>query len=760
MLMPIDAGKGGRRAQPTSTVPAVVNTYAVPAFGGDSGDPAGGLQSLTGLLLRRKWTITAAAICGLLIGAIVSALSDPVYRARASLQLEGFNDQALHEITPVSPLPNASPEDYLQNNVKVLESDTLARRVVTQLGPVSEDKPGALMIQLSRLKRALGFGSKPQVRDPQKLSEQRMRSVKNAISVHTSLQSQVIEVYFDAPNPTLAARGANAAVTEFMNLNQEARWQLVQDTTEWLNRQAVELKAKLESSSQRLQDFTARNGLVLAGKENTPAQERMRQLQDALTRAEADRAAKQARYDAAVANPDNIMTDVLASGPLRQYETDLQNLRRQLADLRTIYTPDNYRITRLEAQVSETEAAVKKERKDVLDRIHSDYIAAASLEGMLSTSLTRQLAELGQQTEKELQYNVLKNELDTNQKLYDSVLERSKEAGAASSLRMTNVRVIDPAVPPPAPYSPDVPLNLALGLAIGTLGGAGLVLLGARPGKIKQPGELRSLNIPELGVVPSASRNLAIASGDRAALGDQFDSSLLRESFRAVLTSILLSTEPREGRKNGGSHRRAVVVTSVDMMEGKTAVVTNLGIASAQHKGKILLIDADLRRPRLHERFGLPNDSGLTNLLENIGPGEARGYSSPEGLVQPTQFPNLWVLTSGPVDAASANILYSPALSTLLRRFERRFDMILIDAPPMSMYSDARVLGRTADGVVMVVRANTKSREELRAAYEKLLQDRIHVLGTILNDWKIERSQARAYARYYHHYQQRENRAI
>jgi capsular exopolysaccharide synthesis family protein len=177
-------------------------------------------------------------------------------------------------------------------------------------------------------------------------------------------------------------------------------------------------------------------------------------------------------------------------------------------------------------------------------------------------------------------------------------------------------------------------------------------------------------------------------------------------------------------------------------------------MASAERRREVLLIDADLRRPRLHERFHLPNQIGLTTLLERMEPVDAMDSAFMDSLVQPTQIPHLFIMTAGPTDHASPDRLYSANLDVLLRYLERRFDLILIDTPPLMMYSDARVLGRAAEGLVMVVRANKKSREELRMAYQKLVQDRIPVIGTILNDWNIESSQARAYNKYYNHYQQ------
>jgi succinoglycan biosynthesis transport protein ExoP len=734
--------------------PAVLTTYGVREPEPKVGDPAG-LHTLTALLWRWKLTIVAVAIFGLMIGIAAGVYTKPVYRARTSLQLEGLNDQAF----PVSPqLPNASPENYLQNEVKVLESDTLARRIGDKLKATSENPsttpaPGLL----NRLNDWLRFGLAPHG-DPTTATERRTQTVKKALTVRTSLQSQVIELFFDAPNPKMAELGANAAASEFINLNREARSQMVQDTTEWLNKQAAELKARLESSNRQLQQFASESGLLIGNNQSTPAQDRMRQIQEALTRAEADRAAKQARYEASTTGSIELLSDGLASGTLRQYEVDLQTMHRQLADLRTIYTPDNLKITRLEAQIAESDAAITKERNSILGRMRTEYSAAGALERALSLSLTQQLTRAEQQTEEQLQYNVLKNEIETNQRLYNSVLEKAKDAGAASSLRMTNIRVIDTATRPSAPYSPNLPLNMALGLGIGAMGGIGLALLVKRPDKVQQPSELMFMNLPELGVVPAATgakeldiyRTSAMTTGP----GDM-KSSLLKESFRTVLTSILFSNRIDRGSK-GRTNRpggRTLVVTSVDVMEGKTTIVTHLGIASAECNREVLLVDADLRRPRLHERFNLPNDYGLTDLLGPSDQNGGRENPALEALVQATHIPHLWVLTSGPVDASSPNALRASDLRALMQRFERQFDLVFVDVAPMLLFSDARVLGRTADGVVMVIRANTKTREELTAAYQQLVQDRIHVLGTILNDWKIDPAQARAYGRYYAHYQ-------
>lgn len=705
-----------------------------PGRGPESLPPA---LTLSQILWKGKALIGAAVLLGLLGGGAAIYLTKPEYRAHTSLLLEGFNDQAIGSVNPVSPLP-ASAVDYLQNEVKVLESDTLARRVAERLGPdvsVIAGKPGRTLTD-----------------------QQQVHAIEKALTVRTGVQSEVMEVFFDAPDPALAARGANAVTAAFVSLSQEARSQLVLDTTQWLNHQASDLKTKLDRLNRQLQDFTASNGLVLAGPQGTPAEERARQLEDEYTRAQADRAAKQARYEAVTATP-NVTPETAGNSPMTQYETDLQNMRKQLADLSTMYQPDNYRITRLKAQIAATEAAINNEQTSIRDRMRNDYLAAQSLERSLAGSLDSQVAKVQQQTQKSLQYNALKTEVDATQKLYDSVLEKAKDAGAESSLRITNIRVIDSAAAPPRPYAPNPLFDLAIGFGIGTLGGVALVLFGTGAARIRDPGEITAHAIPELGVIPSANREIAetralLTARDAALV--RTEPSILWESLRAVLLSILFRAQETDSRPfNGpGATGRVLVVSSVEMMEGKTTVVTSLGVASAQHKRKVLLIDADLRRPRLHERFGVPNERGLTDILLRAGRGELPDKLALDTFITQTRVPNLSLLTAGPVDKNSADLLYSPALNSVLQLLARQFELVFIDTPPLAMYPEARVLGRTSHGMVMVVRANTRSGEELQGIYQKLIADRIPMLGTVLNDWKMGRTQARAYSRYYSHYQQ------
>ena len=657
----------GRRRMDLEGRSQLATSYAMPPSyvvheSGGPGDPVA-LGSLTTPLWRRKKTIAAAAALGLLLGAGVSFLMTPMYRARTSVQLEGFTGD---QVTPISAsLPNASPENYLQNQVKVLESDTLAKRVSNALDNSSPPQPASAACRGEPYDR-FPFMHPAQMSE----EERRIQKIKDALTVRTSLQSQVIEVFFDSADPNRAAQGANAVRAAFVDLNREAREQLVLDTTDWLNKQAADLKASVEKANQHLQSFAQSSGLILAGNEGTVAQERTRETQEALARAEADRAAKQSRFETASSKGSDLFSDALSTGPFHQYQIDLGNMRRELAQLKTLYTPTNYKVERLQAQIAETERAMEEERKATVARMGNEYAAASRLENLLAEAHARQLKTAEQEMANDRQYNILKSEIDTTQKLYETVLQKAKEAGAASALQATNIRLIDAATAPSAPYSPRPALNMAIGFALGTLGGIGLVLLTASTNKVSQPREIKVLDVPQLGVIPSAkdahaldyrSGNLVrtLRSNGVGLVTRDHSTSILSESFRGALTSILFGTDRYRGARSQPPSARVLVVTSVDMMEGKTTILTNLGVVAAERRQRVLLIDADLRRPRLHDIFDVPNDRGLTDaLLRSHAPGAAENLPI-HSFIRSTTTEGLWILPSGPVDAASTTLLHS-----------------------------------------------------------------------------------------------------
>jgi capsular exopolysaccharide synthesis family protein len=365
------------------------------------------------------------------------------------------------------------------------------------------------------------------------------------------------------------------------------------------------------------------------------------------------------------------------------------------------------------------------------------------------------------QAGKSIQYNILKREVDSNRQLYESTLQQVKEASVASAIRASNIRIVDPAKPPRLPFSPSMTANSLVGLVGGTLLGVMFILVRSRADRtLRQPGDINFwTNAPELGVIPSAkvqgSRRLVTAEDTSAIarIGQEpvelitFDKkpNLVAEAFRAVLTSILFVGE-------NGSRPKMIVVTSCGPGDGKTTVVSNLAIAMAEIRRRVLIIDADMRRPRMHILFNLTNDVGLSTVLRDNEKAE-----DVTAAVQQTRIPGLYVLTSGPATASAANLLYSQRLPDILAQLRSEFDMVLIDTPPSLQLTDARVLGRMTDGVIFVARVGQTTVDASMALHKRYWEDHTRILGTVLNDWNPKSAVnsyygASGYAAYQHRY--------
>jgi succinoglycan biosynthesis transport protein ExoP len=331
---------------------------------------------------------------------------------------------------------------------------------------------------------------------------------------------------------------------------------------------------------------------------------------------------------------------------------------------------------------------------------------------------------------------MLKRELDATRQFYEAMAQRVSDASVASAVRQSNIRLVGPAQPPAHPYKPNLPLNLAIGTFGGLALAIGYVLLREQTNSIlRAPGEAGAyLNIPELGAIPKATRRNQSARSD-----EEPHFSGLSEAFRATSTSILSA-----GRN--GDHPRVLVVTSSQPMEGKTTVVSSLGVALAEIGGRVLLIDGDMRRPRLHKVFNQANSWGLSEVLSEKNAIEELPL---DALVKKTTIPNLYLLPSGAGAENIFSLLCSGRMARLLPRFRQEFDYVLVDAPPCLEFADARIMARYAEKLLLVVRADYTDRKTAQAAVQRLLLDGIPVMGVILNCWDPTRSDAYGYAPYY-----------
>jgi len=688
---------------------------------------------------RYKLVLLAFVVAGAMGALMLSFLQTPLYRAHTSLEVEDLNEnfQNLKEADPTT--QTAPPESYFQTQVKILQSREMIELVIDKLNLMQRMTP--------RNHFWSAWIHNNSAVDPALQREQLVDSMQKSLTVQAWGESQTAEIFSDSPDPRLAADVANTLVQTFIDESRELRWASTQNTAEWLTAHLKELQNNLDTSEAKLQDFARSTGIILTSDKQDVAaenisQDKLKQIQEEISRAQADRAEKQAQYEVIKNAPIETLTPTLNNPALQNYLVKMADLKAELANLSSTYTPEHYKVRQVQAQIMDLQKAIDGERASILRRTRDDYQAAQKREDVLNAAYAEQAKTVSDMAGKTIQYQNLQHEVDTNRELYDALLLRIKQAGLAAAMRSSNVVVVDRAKPPILPYRPNFPMNTALGLVTGLFAGVGFVLMRDRFNRnIESPGLSPAyLRIPELGVIPAAklasrrlawfpaSANVPLQLKGAGQNGASREHSTLAEAYRATLTSILLPTLNGEGP-------RVLVMTSPDAGAGKTTVTSNLGMATAEIGRRVLLIDADLRRPRLHRLFEIPNSFGLTDILRITTPLEEIPVNQ---LVRQTKIPGLCLVPSGPTTDGLTSLLYSPRLTEFLQRVAKEFDLVLIDAPPMLHFADARVLGRHSDGVILVLRSGQTKREAAMLARQRFDEDGTSVLGTILNSWDLK----------------------
>jgi capsular exopolysaccharide synthesis family protein len=768
------------------TAPTVPQTayYSTNPYGveNDTDDSNGGLIEYWRILRRNFRSIFIAALAGLIIGFAVGIPMKPVYRATTALEVLTINEDFLNmkQASPTSTNDNNFDTSEEETQAKLLKSGALVDRVFSKLDPNSATNP------LGKSRRQMG-GWRTWFHLPQPVEmtqrQQLLSRVAKTLKVSPTAHTRVLEVSADSTDPQLSMDFVNTLTQEFIAQNMEARWNSTQRTSEWLRRELDDARDRLRHSEDALQTYARSSGLIFTDDTTNVATEKLQQVQQSLSAATADRIAKQSRFELAQNSPPQSLADILNDASLRETQSKINDLTRQIADLSAVYDPQYTKVRRLQAELDSLQAAFDRSRTDILSRIKTDYQEATRKEKLLTAAYTAQAHEVTGQDEKAIQYNILKRDVDSNRQLYDTMLQQMKQASIATAMRASNVRIVDPAKLPDVAVSPNFKLNSALGLLGGLVLSICAVVVRERADRtLQQPGDIKLwLELPELGTIPSAlvegrkalygryaapsleeetltighpglsavkKNRQAATSGSVELVTFQKKPTLIAEAFRSALTSVLFVGEIH-------NRPRVLVFTSANPAEGKTTVASNMAIAAAEIRCKVLVIDADLRRPRMHKVFDVPNDLGLTDLLQGD-----LSEDTVASFIHKTKIPYLHILPAGPSTHAAAHLLHSPNFAVMITRLRKEYDMIFIDTPPMLQMTDARVAGRTADAVVLVARAGQTTRDAILAAKERLEEDRTKILGTVLNDWDPKRAPGGYYGYYrsshYNQYQKAE----
>jgi capsular exopolysaccharide synthesis family protein len=660
---------------------------------------------------------------------MISQGQPKVYEARTTLELLDSNRSVMNMKNFVSGGNSAFSEQmYMETQVSLLRSASLLKRVRTRLEREGVIKPAPEGSDL-------GDGNSSDERDQPVVSRGRL-------GVSPERGTRLVDLTYDAYDPILAAKILNTITAEYIQQDIDVRVEDAESTRLWVQKQLEETKAKLELSESNLQRYAKLSGLLYTSPKGNiaeQAEDKLQFLAQDLSQSQAKLADLQAKYDIAKAKSPGALADFGDSDTIRQFEGRLADLNRQRASLDSIFTPDYYKVQQVEAEIKQVQGSLSQEYSKWVKRLGDAYAVELRHENLIEDSYSRQSALVGDQASKAIHYNVLKREVETNRNLYDALLSGMKEAGVNAGARVHNARVVDPALPPQLPDHPKPIRDSAVGLILGFIvAGVFALIREGSDRRVKSPGIIPSyLNLPELGVIPSSKPHLLPTSyrervgtsnhgTPRTAFRGRERFNPVTEAFHSTVTSILSAPGSADPPK-------IVVVTSGGAHEGKSTVIGNLALMAAQIGRRVLLVDGDLRNPRQHRIYGTSAEPGFSDLLS------ASNIEAADPICE-TSVPGLFLLPSGTKTDQVATRLHSPRLAELLGRYRSEFDLILIDTPPVLPFADARLFGRVADAVVLVVRSGHTTRELAQAARARFVEDGLPVLGTILNDWDGKQS--------------------
>jgi polysaccharide biosynthesis transport protein len=695
------------------------------------------------VLRKRRWTIVATFGIVFVLAVIATLRMTRLYQATSRIAVYPENSNVLG----LKDLENATASedwDYnvsLETQLSILRSDELALKVIDGLHLDSNPR----FMGSEALSEAHGLNGGNLGRDPERLATI-LGIFRRGLSVQVVPRTRVIEISYMQHDPQLATEIANTLVKTFIEENFRTKYESTSQTADWLSKELSDLQLKVQTSEEKLVRYQKEHGIVGIDEKQNIVTAKLDALNKELTDAQTDRIQKEANYRLAQAGDPSAFTKLDSEsllGKLRVQESDLQD---QYAQATTQFGSGYPRLAALKNQLKQIQVSIEAEQKRLLSKVRDEYLAAVQREQLLSGAFNQQKQEANQLSEAAIEYTALKRDADTNRQLYQDLLQRLKEASVTAGLRSSNIRVVDVARIPIVPAKPNVPRNIALGFLLGLAGGVGLAFLQeSLDTTIANLEELTTITaLPALGTIPlqlgANGRRRSLTSGATAGEGQELagpityvrPKSEAAESYRALRTSILLSSL--------GAPPKVILVTSALPQEGKTTVSTNSAMVLAQKGGRVLLVDADLRRPGIGKALGIKATAGLSTVLSGVDKVE-------DAIVPFAQLPNLYVLPAGPIPPNPVELLGSTLMKEYIARWRNEYDHIIIDTPPCLSVTDSVVLSVEADRVILVARSGQTPKAALRRASELLTQVNARVMGVVLNAFNLRSADG-----YYYYY--------
>jgi len=746
-MAPADVDAAACAADPAAAPPPAPPHTAYGYGSNVVGDDQVHLLDYVKVLHKRRAAALTAFLLVFVLTAVYTFTARPIYESKVQILIEKENANVVSFKEVFE--QNQVADDYYQTQYKILQSRALARRTLDalrlwdhpQFNPKGEARfsVGALVMAPVRMLSSW-VGPAPVVEPGGAAAGETGAQARAIVRLLAGLtvtpirNSRLVDVKFASSYPALSSLVANALAKAYIDQNLEFKFMSSKEASDWLGERLAEQRQKVEASEQALQRYREQTESVAFEDRQNIVVQKLADLNAAVTRAKTERIQKEALYAQMKSLQGDIsgldtFPAILSNQFIQQQKGELAELQRQQAQLSEKLGPRHPDMVKIGLAIKTAETRIQGEVAKVVQAVRNEYLAAQAQEQSLMNALDQQKREALALNRKSIDYSALQRDAMSNRQIFESLMQRTKETGISGELKTSNIRVIDQAETPRRPASPNVPANLLLAFFGGLTLAVGVAFFFEYlDNRIKTPDEIKAhLGLPFLGLVPALfSKDLhdpLISKGVPANFS---------EAFRAVRTNVLFSSAD-EGPK-------VIVVTSAGPGEGKTLVASNLAVAMAQAAQRVLLMDADMRRPRVHSLFGIAQEPGLSNVLV--------GNAKPSDAVRITSVPGLWAMPAGMIPPNPAELLGSKRFKEFLGTLGQHFDILIIDTPPVMAVTDSSIAAHIATGVIFVLGAEMTTRHTAQRAVEQLAHARPKFLGAILNRVDLQH-QAYYYSQYY-----------
>ena len=703
------------------------------------------LRDYLQVILRRKWIIIISFIIVLTLVTLYSFKATPIYQATAQLQINKENPNVV-SFKEVMAMNNTDILFY-QTQYKILSSDFLALRVINSMKlkdniefkPDEESEGFSIRGFVGSLFRK---DSQASDKDEKKsrLEEQSRLLITylERLSIEPIRNSSLVSISFNGYDPDEITKIVNKHASEYIARNLEVRFAASSDAIEWLQKQLYAKREALEKTETALQLYKEKEKIVSLEDRQNIIVMKLEDLSTELTVARTDRMGIEVLYNLTKEYFEDYerlgsIPEVMESRLIQELKEEHSKLSAEVKKLAQKYGKNYPAMQRAVAQEEELQARIDNEVGKIAIGIETKYKVALSKEDNLSKALEDQKTTALELNRKAIAYGSLKRDSEGERAMYEILLKRLKEADITGDLQTSNISIVGPAKVPIKPIKPRKKLNIFLGMIVGLGMGIGLAFfLEYLDNTIKSPEDVEEyLKVPLLGVLSHIKTQLGGESAPSELIAHEMPRSVFAEAVRSIRTSVMFSIID--------TSRKLIMVTSATQGEGKTFVASNLAAAIAQAGKNTLLVDTDLRKPRVNKVFSVEKNPGLCNHL--IGEIEL------ESIIKSTQVPNLSIVTCGNIPPNPSEIMHSVVMEKFCSMVKEQFDIVIFDTPPAMTVTDAIVLSGLVDGVILTIRSGMTAKNTIKRCISQIQNNKGEMLGAVVNGIDITRG-----GYYYHYY--------